>query len=387
MTIYAFSSFTYSYLDRARVLARSLRRVHPDWHISAIVTDEPPEGTTQDELMSDFDSVLTAKDLLSAEMGDRFSGWIFCHNIVEACTAVKGRAMAHLLAKPDAEKVLFFDPDIAVFDCLDPLVDALDKFEILLTPHQLDPEPRDNAVAIGDNEIASLKWGAYNLGFVGVANTPGGEGHRFARWWGDRLLDWCQDNLPKGLFTDQKWCDLVPSFFDDVHVLRDPGYNVASWNLSQRHLSFTEAGDICVNGAPLRFFHFTKLGPVGDQMTRRYAHDNPEVLEVWAWYKRAVTEAKVPCLPNRYWHYGTFSNGRRIPDAVRELYRDRAALRAKRGVGREIAVCHRADLRAAFSNPFDVENGFFAWLVAEGHIEPEPIAAPQSDHQAEGAAL
>jgi hypothetical protein len=357
MTIYAFSSFTYSYLDRARVLARSLRQVHPDWHICAVIADLPPEGASQADLLAEFDSVLIAEDLLRNEMGARFHGWMFCHNIVEACTAVKGRAMAHLLDRPDAEKVLFFDPDIAVFDTLSSLTQMLETCEILLTPHQLDPEPRENAVAIGDNEIASLKWGAYNLGFVGVANTPNGEGRRFAKWWGDRLLDWCQDNLPKGLFTDQKWCDLVPSFFDDVRILRDPGCNVASWNLSQRHLAFTEAGEITVNNAPLRFFHFTKLGPVGDQMTRRYAHNNPEVLEIWAWYKRAVARARAPEVPDRYWHYGSFSNRRRIPDSVRTLYRD------------------RADLRAAFNDPFDVENGFFDWLIAEGHLAHEAQAA------------
>ncbi|MEX3017125.1 hypothetical protein [Gymnodinialimonas hymeniacidonis] len=367
MTIYAFSSFTYSYLDRARVLAQSLRQRHPEWHLCAVVTDLPPDGSSQDDLLVDFDTILTAEDLLADEIGPRFSSWMFCHNIVEACTAVKGRALAHLLDKPDAEKVFFFDPDIAVFDDLSSLVTALDDADILLTPHQLDPEPRTNAVAIGDNEIASLKWGAYNLGFVGVANTPDGEGLRFAKWWGDRLLDWCQDNLPKGLFTDQKWCDLVPSFFDDVHVLRDPGCNVASWNLSQRRLAFTEAGDITVNKAPLRFFHFTKLGPVGDQMTRRYAHDNPEVLEVWAWYKRAVAKANAPEIPARYWHYGTFSNGRRIPDEVRQLYRD------------------RADLRAAFSDPFDVENGFHDWLVAEGHLPALTPSDPSTLTQ--GAAL
>lgn len=369
MTVYAFSSFTYSYLDRARVLAQTLRQMHADWHLCAVVTDRPPEGASQAELLSDFDSVLTARDLLGAEMGDGFSGWMFGHNIVEACTAVKGRALAHLLDQPDAEKVFFFDPDIAIFDSLEPLVRALDASEILLTPHQLDPEPRENAVAIGDNEIASLKWGTYNLGFVGVANTPGGEGQRFANWWGDRLLDWCEDNLPKGLFTDQKWCDLVPSFFDDVHVLRDPGCNVASWNLSQRHLSFTNAGDITVNASPLRFFHFTKLGPVGDQMTRRYAHDNPEVLEVWAWYKRAVTKARVSVVPDRYWHYGKFSNGQRIPDDVRRLYRD------------------RADLQSAFSDPFDVENGFFGWLVAEGHIADTPNATVETRQTTQEAAL
>ena len=38
-----------------------------------------------------------------------------------------------------------------------------------------------------------------------------------------------------GVYTDQRWCDLVPALFDGVKVLRDPGLNVASWNLVGGH--------------------------------------------------------------------------------------------------------------------------------------------------------
>ena len=48
MAIHAFTSFSYSYLNRARVLASSLRRQHPDWVIWAVMTDKEPEGFTFD---------------------------------------------------------------------------------------------------------------------------------------------------------------------------------------------------------------------------------------------------------------------------------------------------------------------------------------------------
>ncbi len=42
--VLCYSSFTFSYLNRARVLFQTLRRFHPDWELVALVTDRPPAG-------------------------------------------------------------------------------------------------------------------------------------------------------------------------------------------------------------------------------------------------------------------------------------------------------------------------------------------------------
>ena len=39
-----FTSFTFSYLARATVLARTLREAHPDWELWAMIVDMPPPG-------------------------------------------------------------------------------------------------------------------------------------------------------------------------------------------------------------------------------------------------------------------------------------------------------------------------------------------------------
>ena len=44
MSTVCFTSFTYSYLPRARVLAETLRQAHPDWQLWAVVVDRPPPG-------------------------------------------------------------------------------------------------------------------------------------------------------------------------------------------------------------------------------------------------------------------------------------------------------------------------------------------------------
>ena len=143
MTIHVYTSFTFSYLSRARVLAESLRKHHPDWVIWAGITDLPPEGFDFDLAGEPFDRVLWTHEIF----GETTEGWLFGHDIVEACTAVKGRMLQLLLDEPDCEQVFYLDPDIAVFAPLNPMVEALRTpgSSILLTPHQL--VPKDSAAS------------------------------------------------------------------------------------------------------------------------------------------------------------------------------------------------------------------------------------------------
>ncbi len=223
--IHCFTSITFSYLNKARVLAWSLKRFHPEWKFWVCITDREPAGFKFDLKEEPFDEVVWGDEISI----DNILGWLFKHNIIEVCTAVKG-PMLKMLTETTARKILYLDPDIAVFGPLNALIEKLDHFDILLTPHQLSPEKEHQAII--DNEVGSLKHGIFNLGFLAINSS--GEGRRFAEWWNDRLLSFCYDEIPSGLFVDQKWCDLVPALFDKVGILRDPGYNVASWNLSNR---------------------------------------------------------------------------------------------------------------------------------------------------------
>jgi hypothetical protein len=170
-------------------------------------------------------------------------------------------------------------------------------------------------------------------------------GRAFAGWWADRLRDACFDDPANGLFTDQKYCDLVPALFDRVAIERDPGWNVASWNLSRRRVRFDDSGGITVNGAPLAFYHFTKHGGVGDAMTERYARGCHEPHELWSWYARRLAACAEPALSDAPWHYARFADGMPIPKAARVFYRQ------------------RPDLMAYFDDPFEVAgDSLRAWL-------------------------
>lgn len=315
--VHCFTSISLSYLDRARVLAVTLKKQHPDWILWVCLSDVDPPGRALDESWEPFDHVVRIDDL---DIDDRVR-WIFAHDLVELCTAVKGILLTRLL-RQGVEKVVYLDPDIAVFSPLDEIANLLDQHSIVLTPHLTQPEA--SQMAIKDNEIGSLKHGVYNLGFLAVRSCA--EGVRFAEWWRDRLLAFCYDDTVSGLFTDQRWCDLAPAFFEELHILRDPGYNVASWNLKSRPISFDADGTMRAGDRLLRFFHFTKVNSVGESMLERYADGRSEVFELLKWYRRQLVAHAVPGLPANYWGFGSYRDGAAIRREERVTYRSRPDL-------------------------------------------------------------
>jgi hypothetical protein len=351
VSVVCFTSFSFGYLPRARVLAETLRKAHPDWALWAVLVDRAPPGFSNRAAFAGFDRVLDAEELGIPHV----RRWLFRHDLIEACTAVKGAMLQNLLGL-GAEAVVYLDPDIAVFHPLDSLPERLQNASILLTPHQTEPDTE--ASAILDNERASLRYGAFNLGFLAVRNDDVGKA--FAEWWAARLHAACFAAPETGLFTDQKYADLVPGLFDRVAIVRDPGWNVASWNLSRRRLHFGADGGISVNGSPLAFYHFSKYGGAGDVMTERYAGEAHEPHEVWRWYGRRLAAHAEPDIPDGYWHFSTFSDGTPIPRAARLLARA------------------RPEVMARFEDPFAVEGeSFFRWLFANA---PEILnsAAPKA---------
>ena len=109
------------------------------------------------------------------------------------------------------------------------------------------------------NSLKMLEYGYYNLGFIAVSKSF--ETDRFLNWWHWKLTEHGYLNLDEHLAWDQKWCDLVPIYFDGVHILKNPGYNIAFWNIFERHISENQ-GKYWVNEKyPLRFIHFSHYMP------------------------------------------------------------------------------------------------------------------------------
>ena len=332
-----FTSCTNNYLAKARVLAKSCKHFHPDWEFCLLLGEEPPAGF---ELRKEpFDRVIQFDEI---EI-DNYFGWLFKHRVVEICTAAKAPALKYFLTRENHDKVIYLDPDMAVFSSLESISNALDTHDIILAPHQL--TPARNKQGVIDEELCSSKHGIFNLGFFAVANRP--RGVDFAKWWSERLYEFCYDDIPNGIFTDQKWCDHVPAFFSDAFlVLTDKTCDVASWNLYERFISKSTSGQSLVNGDPLKFYHFTGYDSgAGLKMSSRFFKEMPQLEELWRDYALALKANGQETVGKMKWKYLCFDNGEKISDAMRYLYRD------------------REDLKKAFENPFK-SDGYLAWYKA-----------------------
>jgi hypothetical protein len=344
MKTVVFTSAAVNYLPKVRLLCASIRRHHPEFEIVLALSDEMPAQV--DLSREPIDGVLAVGDL---DIPDR-ERWVFFHDIVELSTAIKPFVLKTLLARADVGRVLYFDPDMVLFSRLDDLLAELDRGDVALTPHQTVPETTDEAIR--DNEICSLKHGIFNLGFVGVSATS--EGRRFASWWADRVYRYCVADIPNGLFTDQKWIDFAPVFFDGVRILKSSRYNVATWNLTTRALAGDVANGFTVDGQPLGFYHFTGFDSGAHRvMSNKNAPGNASASALVDWYEDATRLDNEDPISRIPWRFGAYADGTAIPRAHRRLYRA------------------RADLQAAFAHPFDCsnDNSLKRWMQLQGPLE------------------
>ncbi len=339
--IRVYTSAALNYIPKVRMLFKSLRKNHPEWKLYLALADELRPGV--DLTKEPFDEIVPINEM---DIPD-WRGWAFCHRIVELSTAIKPFMLARLMNMPETGKVIYLDPDMVVFSRLDDIVEALDHANVVLTPHQTTPEQTLSAII--DNEICSLKHGIYNLGFLAVAATETGQA--FAQWWCKRIYHFCRDDIPNGLFTDQRWIDLVPAFFSGVAIMRSSRHNVATWNLTTRDFTCDASGNYLVDGQPLGFYHFTGFDS-GDHeiMAAKNAVGNQHVVKLIQWYTKQIEAVAKDPLTRERWAFDNFSDDTAITPAQRLVYRE------------------RVDLQRTFSDPFEAD-GYLTWWKSQGKIE------------------
>lgn len=376
-----FTIVSKNYLHFARTLMQSVKSVHECWDRYVLLVDEVRGDFEPTE--EDFTVVEVRR--LSLPNIDQF---LFRYTILELNTAVKPWMLEWLFEK-QYERVVYIDPDIFVYRPMLEVEEALGNGKLMvLTPHltgRLDEKAPD--------ELAILRAGTYNLGFIALSRHN--SLFEFLHWWQDKLEFQCVVDIDNGLFVDQKWIDLVPGIFPDVEILRHEGYNVAYWNLFHRAVSWSEDTPT-VNGVPLVFFHFSGFDPANPiefskHQNRFTLEELPEIKKLALNYAECVMANGYNTFKQVQYAFGRFTDGQKINDFVRCYYRNSPDIRAEMGDNPFLAQgliynnadddfispymralwASRADLRATFpdiDNPF-YRHHFIRWVIDNATAE------------------
>jgi glycosyltransferase involved in cell wall biosynthesis len=302
-----------NYLAQAEVLAASFAEHHPEIEFITLVID----GLEDDRDRPGVGRVLLTKDLgLDQALVNRMS---VLYDVMEYATALKPSLLMALL-RDGASAVAYIDPDIRFYAPIRDVFDSAAEHGIFLTPHALQPLPRDGK---RHSEVVIMQAGMFNLGFIAV----GSGAYRFLAWWHERMQTDAISDVSRGLFTDQRWVDWVPSLFPNV-VTRDPGLNAAYWNLHERKITRRD-GRFFANELPLRFFHFSGYDPqmpwliskhMGD-LPRTLLSENPDLRLLFDEYKEELDLAGHSELRKNPYLLGKLANGVNLTLAFRRIYR------------------------------------------------------------------
>lgn len=306
-----FTACAVNYLPKAVAMCRSVLENDPGLDVAILVVDRKRPLAIDDERIS----ILWAEDA-------GFPNYLQCafkYNVIELNTALKPHVAKFLLDR--YQKVIYLDPDTYAFGSLRPLLASLERHDVLLSPHALTPHEDDHR----PNDVDLLRFGAFNLGFFAARDTP--NARALLTWWDKRCQENCFYEPSLGLGVDQKWMDLAPCFFEGVGIVRDPGINVAFWNLHERVISHHDEMGWRINrDHSLIFFHFSSFDEldataVAGKQTRFEPGSRPDFTSLRNLYASALARSgEAVSVDSDDYGYARMSDGRMISPALRRFY-------------------------------------------------------------------
>ncbi|MEO7274735.1 MAG: glycosyltransferase [Vicinamibacterales bacterium] len=344
-----------NYVAAVRVLADSFFAHHPDSTFTVLIVDDEARELTP---VGDLDRRIEWWRL--ADLGLDAAA-IHClagiYDVTELATSVKPLFL-QCLVRGRGSAVIYLDPDIVVFGSLAYVPVLAERHGLVLTPHVTQPIPDDGRRI---DALFVLAAGVYNLGFVAVAPSAA----PCLDWWWQQTRRRALNDVQQQMFTDQRWCDYMPSLFSH-HLLKDPGYNAAYWNLHERPITRVH-GRLYARNLPLRFFHFSGFDPQMPWLLSRHQGERPRILlsqhPVLAGlcddYADALQRAGHVASSRRAYGWEISADGVAMTGRIRRLYWS-AVMAAERG---EIPPP---------PDPFDATrpHAFTAWLNAPDERQP-----------------
>jgi hypothetical protein len=300
-----------NYTAYSMTLLDSLSTCQPNEDKYWLVVDSS-SGTAEFQTLLGTRSTVVSLADLDIEDAEKMC---FRYSVLELSTALKPFLLRWLLSR-GYDGVIYLDPDIYVYCPLTEVVSAMRQNSVVLTPHCAYLGTGPQAI---EASLMLMRTGAFNLGFIAVSRCS--ETSVFLDWWCTMCASDCYDEQERGVFVDQKWLDLAIGGLSRVDIIRDPGLNMACWNLHERKLMRQT-----VNGKyPLVFFHFGGIEVEHADGISRYLPywrltDRPDLASLFRDYRDRLRANGYADYYSRPYAFGSYDDGRLIGVLARRLY-------------------------------------------------------------------
>ena len=144
----------------------------------------------------------------------------------------------------DADLIFYSDPAVLIEEMVE------NQKNVLITEHRFSP-------------VAKLyekkRAGRFCVQFVTFTNES--DSLLILEKWRLQCIDWCYARYEDGKFGDQKYLDVWPEDYHNIHILQHLGGGIAPWNLQQYSFSYNGesiTGKVKKTGSVFKvvFYHF-----------------------------------------------------------------------------------------------------------------------------------
>lgn len=126
-----------------------------------------------------------------------------------------------MLVENPSRTVVLLGADCVLYDNIDGLREIMDESSIIITPHVINP-PKEHTAQL-------YKTGHVNADLIVVNRNS----LPILEWLLEQKIGYYPD---EGIFYEQTWLSALPFIFHDVHILKNPGFNLAYFNIHEREI-------------------------------------------------------------------------------------------------------------------------------------------------------
>ncbi len=140
---------------------------------------------------------------------------------VEYCWMMSSVFPLYLLTTHRITEITYLDADIVFLCAPEQIYKEMGDKSILIIPHRFTEK----------EQWREKKSGVFNVGMLVFKNDT--RSLTCLKWWKKQVINWCYNRYEDGKYGDQLYLNDWPTRFEGVHILKNPGANIASWNISR----------------------------------------------------------------------------------------------------------------------------------------------------------